>query len=86
MASHAQNLWVTFDADFNFQHHINNIVKSCIYYICDIARIRKDLSLHATVALANALVSSRLDYFSLAASLRPHNQLRQATTCSKFSC
>ena len=25
--SHAQNLRVTFDADFNFQHHINNTVK-----------------------------------------------------------
>ena len=61
-ASHARNLGVNFDADLNFQRQINNTVKSCNYYICDIARIRKHLSLHATIALANALVSSRLDY------------------------
>ena len=40
LASHAQNLWVTFDADFNFQRQINNTVKSCNYYIRDIARIQ----------------------------------------------
>ena len=61
-APHARNLGVNFDADFNFQRQINNTVKSCNYYIRDIARIRKHLSLHATIALANALVSSRLDY------------------------
>ena len=40
-ASHAQNLGVTLDADFNFQCNINSTVKSCNYYILEIARIRK---------------------------------------------
>ena len=61
-ASHARILGVTSDADFNFQPQINNTVKSCNYYIRDIARIHTHLSLYATIALENALVSSRLDY------------------------
>ena len=40
-ASHAQNLGVTLDADFNFQCNITSTVKSCNYYILDIACIRK---------------------------------------------
>ena len=58
----ARNLGVTMDADFNFQRHINNTVKSCHYHIRDIRRIRKHLTLDSATALANALVSSRLDY------------------------
>ena len=61
-ASHALNLMVTFDADFHFQLQINNTVKSCNCYIRDITRLCKHLSLHATIALANALVSSRFNY------------------------
>ena len=34
----------------------------CNYFIRDIRRVRKHLSLDASTALANALVSSRLDY------------------------
>ena len=61
-AQFARNLGVWFDADFNFQRHINNIVKQCHYYIRDLRRVRKHLSLNTSTALANALVSSRLDY------------------------
>ena len=49
---------------FYFQRHINNIVKSGSFYICDIARIYKHLSLHVTITLENTLVSSRLDYYN----------------------
>ena len=54
-----------FDADFNFQCQINSIVKSCNYHmivIRDFRRVRKHLSFDTAIALANALVSSRLDY------------------------
>ena len=34
----------------------------CNYFIRDIRRVRKHLTLDASTALANALVSSRLDY------------------------
>ena len=47
----------------NFQPHIeNNTVKVCNYYIRDIHHVRKHITLDASTALANALVSSRLDY------------------------
>ena len=60
--SSARNLGVSFDADFNFKHHINNVFKSCNYHIRDLRRVRKHLNLQTSTALANALVSSRLDY------------------------
>ena len=55
--SHPRNLGVNFDT-FNFLHHINNNVKSCNYYIRDIAHIHKHLSLQATIniILENTLV------------------------------
>ena len=59
---HARNLGVNFDANFDFKRHIHNTVSSCNYYIRDIRRIRKHLTLNSATALANALVSSRLDY------------------------
>ena len=61
-SDHARNLGVNFDANFDFKRHINNTVSSCNYYIRDIRRIRKHLTLNSATALANALVSSRLDY------------------------
>jgi hypothetical protein len=61
-APNARNLGFMFDADFNFQCQINNLIKSCNYHIRDFRRVRKHLTLNTSIALANALVSSRLDY------------------------
>jgi hypothetical protein len=61
-AAKAKNLGVYFDSDFKFEHHINNTVKVCNYFIRDIRRVRKHLNVNTATALANALVSSRLDY------------------------
>ena len=61
-APHARNLGVTYDANLDFKRHINNTIKSCNYYIRDLRRVRKHLNLKTSTALANALVSSRLDY------------------------
>ena len=55
-AAHAKNLGVYIDSDLNFQHHIKNTVKMCNYFIRDIRRVRKLLTLDASTALANALV------------------------------
>ena len=48
--------------DSLYQSHIKNTVKMCNYFICHIRCVRKHLNLDASTALANALVSSRLDY------------------------
>ena len=61
-AKFARNLGVIFDKNFNFRLHISAICSSCIYHIRDIWRFRRRLDLDSAKLLANALVSSRLDY------------------------
>ena len=61
-AKSARNLGVIFDKNFNFRSHISAICSSCIYRIQDLRRIRCHLDLDSAKLLANALVSSRLDY------------------------
>ena len=61
-AAHNKNLGIYIDSDLNFQHHIKNTVKMCNYFISDIRCVRKHLGLDASTALANALLSNRLDY------------------------
>ena len=61
-AKSARNLGVIFDKNFNFRSHISAICSSCIYHIWDLRRIRHHLDLESTKLLANALVSSPLDY------------------------
>ena len=51
-----------FDKNFNFRSHISATCSSCIYHIRDLRRIRRHLDLDSAKLLANALVSSRLDY------------------------
>ena len=51
-----------FDSDMSFSDQINSLSKSCHFHIRDIRRIRHLLPLSAATALANSLVSSKLDY------------------------
>ena len=57
-----RNLGVFFDAKFSFHKHVSSICQSCYVQLRDLRRIRRHLSLPTAVSLANALVSSRLDY------------------------
>ena len=50
------------DKIFNFRSHLSAICCSCIYHIRDLRRIRRHLDLDSAKLLANAVVSSRLDY------------------------
>ena len=61
-ASSARNLGVVFEEDFSLKKHVNNLCKNCNYHIRDFKRIRKHLDTPTATCLANALVSSRLDY------------------------
>ena len=61
-AKSARNLGVIFDQNFNFRSHISAICSSCIYHIRDPQRISRHLDLDSAKLLANALVSSHLDY------------------------
>ena len=57
-----KNLGVVFDSSLNFRKHISQTCKACFYYIRDLRRIRKSLSLDLAKQIAVALVSSKLDY------------------------
>ena len=58
----ARNLGVTFDSNLSFTKHIDTVCRSAHYHIRDIRRIRHLIPSTALIPLANALVSSRLDY------------------------
>ena len=62
VSSSARNLGFIFDSDMSFSNQIKSVSKSCHFHIRDIRRIRHLLPLSAATALANSLVSSKLDY------------------------
>ena len=53
---------MVFDSNFSFSDHVSQVIKSTRVYARDLYRIRPLLDLNTSVLLANALVSSRLDY------------------------
>ena len=57
-----KNLGVTFDSDNSFDNHVAKVGRACYYHLRDLRRIRKFLSDETAILLANAMVSSRLDY------------------------
>ena len=78
----APNLCVLFDAKFCFTNHVNSVIKSCFISLRDLHRIRRFLSFDTSVVIANALVSSRLDYCN---SLFQNALARFVTGASKFT-
>ena len=72
-----RNLGVLFDSKFSFTNHVNSVVKSSFTSLRDLHRIRHFLSYDVSIMVANALVSSRLDYCnSLFRSLSSKNITR----------
>ena len=57
-----RNLGVWFDSDFSFSKHVQNVCKGCFIQLRDFRNIRQFLTHDAAVSVANAFVSSRLDY------------------------
>ena len=57
-----QNLGVLFDSDLSFDKHISNVCRSSFYHIRQLRQIRSSLDSNSAIILANALVSSKLDY------------------------
>lgn len=57
-----RNLGVVFDANLSLAQHVTAICRSCYYHIKDLCRIRRFLSKSVAIKLANALVTSRIDY------------------------
>ena len=61
-AKSVRNLGVVFDSNLNFSNHKSQVIKSTRVHARDLYRIHPLLDLNTSVLLANALVSSRLDY------------------------
>ena len=57
-----KNLGVIFDSDNSFDNHVAKVCRACYCHLRDLRRIRKFLSNETAILLANAMVSSRLDY------------------------
>jgi len=59
---HARNLGVEFDPELSFSSHISNVCRSSFHQIRLLRQIRPSLDVNSTKLLANALVSTKLDY------------------------
>ena len=57
-----KNLAVIFDSDNFFDNHVAKVCRACYYHLRDLQRICKFLGVETAILLANAMVSSRLDY------------------------
>ena len=51
-----------FDSDFSLSKHVQNVCKSCFVKLRDFRHVRRFLTHDVSVLVANALVSSQLDY------------------------
>ena len=57
-----KNLGVIFDSDNSFDNHVAKVCQACYYHLRDLRRIHEFLSVETAILLANAMVSSHLDY------------------------
>ena len=70
----SKQLGVWFNSDFYLPKHVQNVCKSCFLKLCDFRHVRRFLTHDVSVLVANALVSSQLDYCnSLFSSLSKFN-------------
>ena len=75
VSASTRNLGVIFDSNLSFEKQIDAVCRSAHYHIRDIRRIRRIVPASALVSLANALVSSRLDYCNSLYSGLPNSSL-----------
>ena len=61
-SSTVRNLGVTFDPDLSYHHHISSICSTSFHHIRHLRQIRSSIDKNSAIILANALVSSKLDY------------------------
>jgi len=61
-SSHARNLGVVFESDLSFSRHISNVCRTSFHHIRQLRQVRSSLDHNSSIMLANALVSSKLDY------------------------
>jgi hypothetical protein len=60
--SSARNLGVLFDSNLSLSDHISSIIKSCLFHVRDLRRLRPILDQTTARNIATALIHSKLDY------------------------
>jgi len=61
-SANVRNLGVVFDSNLSLSNQISSVCKSCRFAISQLRRVRQSLDLSTSIVLANALVTSRLDF------------------------
>ena len=61
-ADTVRDLGLTLDADLSMTSHINQVVKTCRYFLCLLGKLRPFLTDSAAKTVALGLIMSRLDY------------------------
>ena len=58
----AKNLGVVLDSSLSFRSHIDSIVKTCNFHICNLYMIKVFVNRKSLVTLVHSLIVSRVDY------------------------
>ena len=61
-SSHARNIGTIFDTAMSILPHVNNVCKSAFYYLGNISRVRKYLSMQTAEILIHAFVTPKLNH------------------------
>ena len=62
ISSTIKTLGVTLDSHLTFEAHVKSLTKTCYFHIRALRHIRSSIDLETAKSVANAIVSSRLDY------------------------
>ena len=81
-----QNLGVTFDPDLFHHNHISKLCSTSFYHIRHLRQIRSSVDKNSAIILANALVSSRLDYCNSLFYGLPSTSIYRLQKNSKLNC
>jgi len=61
-SSSVRDLGFVLDPLLTLSNHVNNLSRSCFYYLRQLRAIRKSLPMHAITTLVHALICSRIDH------------------------
>ena len=61
-SSNVRNLGVTFNSELSFTDHVSTVCRSSFHQIRQLRQVRSSLDTNSAIILANALVTSKLDY------------------------
>ena len=74
-ADHVKTLGSWFDSNLSMSSYVTKIASTCSYFIHNIRRFRKDLSMNTSVNLVNTMVTAHLGYFNSLLYSHPSNIL-----------